>query len=174
MYKLTIKKKKKLILMFLFLNILSSCWCWRECPRRIYNMQLYPVVNTKTTKHSTIEGWYHSEFQYELLNFSIEFSHYGGAEFCNYYWDNYPDEQSIKITCNKNVYTANDETIKAGELLNSCFTITKFEKNFFISFLISENLMSDYTFSEQYYTFFVTIETGKYEVFKDACIVKRF
>ena len=172
MCNLTIKEMKKVILMFIVSTMLYSCW--RECPSRVDNMQLYPVINTKTNEHSTIEGWYHSEFQDGLLNFSIEFGHYGAGEFCNYYWANYPDEQSIKIACNRDVYTANSDTIKAGELLNSCFSITKFEKNFFISFLISEKPMSNYTFNEQYYTFFATIETAKNEIFEDSCIVKRF
>ena len=88
--------------------------------------------------------------------------------------ENYPDEQSIKISCNKDIFTNNADTIKAGELLNSCFYITKFEKNLFFNFLISEEAQNNYKFSEQYYTFFVTIETDKNEIFKDSCIVKRF
>ncbi len=173
MHNLTIEKMKKIILIFIVSTMLYSC-LREECPRRVDYMELYPVVNTKTTEYSTIDGWYHSEFQNGLLNFSIEFSHYGAGEFCDYYWANYPDEKSFKITCNRDVYTANTDTIKAGELLNSFFSITKFEKNFFITFLISEKQINDYIFNEQYYTFFATIETEKNEVFKDSCIVKRF
>jgi len=46
--------------------------CWSECPLRIVDMKLNPIVDTKTPKCSSIDGWYHSEFQNGLLNFSIE------------------------------------------------------------------------------------------------------
>ena len=173
MYNLTIRGMKKVFIIVIVLSMLYSCWV--ECPLRIVNMEVYSVVNTETSMRSTIEEWYHSEFQNELLNFSIEFGHYfiGGGP-CNRYLANYPDEQSIKITCNKDVFTINADTIKAGQLLNRCFSITKFEKNLFFSFLISEKATNEYIFSEQYYTFFATLETEKNEIFKDSCIVKRF
>ena len=146
-----------------------------DCYRRIGNLQLYSIVNTKTSECSAIEGWYYSEFQEGLLNFSMEFDHYGTGKFlCSLSWDNYPDEQSIKITCNRDVCTSDADTIKAGLPLNDCFSTTKFEKNFFIEFLISEKKENNYKFNEQYYTFFATIETNKNELFKDSCIVKRF
>jgi len=163
---------KKVVIIIILLPLLYSCG---DYPLRVCNMHLYSIVNTKTSEPSTIKGWYHSEFQNELLNFSIEFGTDGIVQaWVDYYWDNYPDEQSIKITCNKDVCTTNADTIKAGQLLNNCFSTTKFEKNYDIDFLISEESNNDYEFSEQYYTFYVTIETSKNEIFKDSCIVKRF
>ena len=145
----------------------------------VSNMKLYSVINTVTNEHSDIKGWYHSEFQDGKLNFTMEFDHYvRGAYYPkNTYYDNYPDEESIKITCNKDIWTTNADTIKARQSLNDCFSITMFEdksKFWIAGFLISEKEENMYEFPEQYYTFFATIETNKNELFKDSCIVKRF
>ena len=145
----------------------------------VSNMKLYSVINAQTAKPSEIKGWYRSEFQNGLLNFSMEFDHYvrGAIYPENEFYDNYPDEKSINITCNKDIWTTSTDTIKAGLSLNDCFSVTKFEdkKNFYIyGFLISEKEENMYKFTEQYYTFFATIETDKKELFKDSCIVKRF
>ena len=172
---------RNIIIIVIVLTTLCSCKK-EDCYFGIANMKLYPVVNTKTSEHSKINGWYHSEFQKGLLNFSMEFGHYvtntaGGTGYCNEYWDNYPDEESIKITCSIDIFTTNAGTIKAGQPLNDCFFITKFEseKNYYVyGFLISEKEGNEYKFSEQYYTFLATIETNKNEMFKDSCIVKRF
>jgi hypothetical protein len=172
---------KRVIVIIVVLTILYSCKKG-DCYFGIANMKLYSIVNTKTSKPSDIQDWYHFEFQNGLLNFSMEFSHYvtntaGGTGYCNEDWDNYPDEKSIIITCNKNIFTTNAETIIAGQSLNDCFSITKFEseKDYYIyGFLISEKQEYIYKFSEQYYTFFATLETDKNEFFKDSCIVKRF
>jgi len=142
-------------------------------------MKLYSVINTQTAQHSEIKGWYYSDFQNGLLNFSMEFDHYirGTTYPKNEFYDNYPDEKSINITCNKDIWAKSADTIKAGQSLNDCFFITKFEdtKRFYIyGFLLSQKEENLYEFTEQYYTFFATIETDKNELFKDSCIVKRF
>lgn len=172
---------KRGIIIIIVLSILYSCKKG-DCYHGISNMQFYSIIDTKTSEHSAIKGWYHSEFQNRLTNFAIEFDHYykgndGGTGYCNNFWDNYPDEKSIIITCNKSICTSNADTIKAGQPLNDCFSITKFEseKSYYVyGFLISENQENVYKFSEQYYTFFATIKTNKNELFKDSCIVKRF
>ena len=172
---------KKVIVVIIVLTVLYSCKK-EDCYFGIANMKFYSIVNIKTSEHSAIKEWYHSEFQNGLLNFSMEFGHYvtntaGGTGNCNEFWDNYPDEKSIKIFCNKDIWTANADTIKAGVLLNDCFSITKFEdekKYYIYGFLISEKEENAYIFTEQYYTFFASIETDKNELYKDSCIVKRY
>ena len=170
---------KKVIAVILVLAIWYSCKK-EDCFFGVANMKFYSIVNTKTSEHSQIKGWYHSEFQNGLLNFSMEFGNYvtntaGGTGYCNEFWDNYPDEESIIISCSKDIWTANADTIKAGQPLNDCFSVTKFEKDFYIyGFLISEKEENEYNFTEQYNTFFASIETNKNELFKDSCIVKRY
>ena len=169
---------KREIFAIIVLILLSSCK-GGDSYYGVSNMRFYSIVNTQTDKHSEIKGWYRSEFQNGLLNFSMEFDHYvRGATYPeNEFYDNYPDEKSINITCNKDIWTTNADIIKAGQSLNDCFSITKFEdkkKIYIYGFLISEKEENMYKFTEQYYTFFATIETDKKELFKDSCIVKRF
>lgn len=170
---------KKVIVIIVVLTLFYSCK-EGDCYYGIKNMKLYSVVDTQTDEHSDIKGWYHSEFQSGQLNFSLEFDHYvRGAHYPKYeFYDNYPDETSIRITCNQDVWTTNADTIKAGQPLNKCFYITKFdnESGYYIyGFLISEKSENSYEFNSQYYTFFATMRTyNTDEMFKDSCIVKRF
>ena len=173
---------KKGIIAIIVLSLFISCFKYGDSYHGVSNMRLYSVINTKTSRHSQIEGWFHSEFQSGLLNLSMEFSNYirkePGYPPKNEYYDNYPDENSIIITCSSDIWSANEDMIKAGQPLNDCFSITKFEdeRKFYIyGFLISEREDNTYNFTErQYYTFFATIKTDKNELFADSCIVKRF
>lgn len=166
-------KVQNRIILFSFL-ILSGCTGeLTKCPIRLKDMKLFSVVNFKTNKTSEVKGWYHSEFQKDKINFTVEFSHYGAGEGCEYYWANYPDINSFKIRCNKDVIGETD-TIQKGDVLNKMFSITTNESNFFLSFLINQIDVSKYKFNEQYYTFSLEFETSEKEIMVDSCIIKRY
>jgi len=159
--------------MYLIIVLIFICSCRKDYARRIDYMKIFPVVNTINAEPAQIKGWYHSEFQNDLINFTLEFSHYGGGEMCEYYWANYPDQNSIKLYCNKELYR-NSDTIKAGQLLNDFFIIQKNETdNFYISFLISEKPNSNIIKTKEFYTFSAQITTSQNEIFIDSCIVKK-
>lgn len=168
--------------LFIFCSsvLLASCSVY-NCGNGISDMKLYSVVNTHTDEKSSVQDWYISEFQTKLLNFSMKFDTYScdyEDEFTTYnnYWINHVVEDSIKITCNKDV-TNGSEIIKAGQLLNKCFLTTKFEstngyRN--VAFLISEKESNNYKFDNMYYTFKVSLFTTDSIIMKDSCVVKRF
>ena len=139
-------------------------------------MDLSPVVNIETKDKSALNGWWYSEFQDNSLNFILRFSYtgYTGVINARYHIDDYPDENAVIITCNKDIYSDYD-TIKAGELLNECFSVHKYEPlKFSLYFLISEKPSNDYLFNEQYYTFKFVVKSTKNQILTDSCIIKRF
>lgn len=146
--------------------------CKKDCSMTIENMKLLPVVESENGEPSQIQGWYYSEFQDKAIHLSLEFDHYGAGEFCNYYWQNYPEVSSIKIYCNKDIYTNND-IFKAGEELKECFKIQTFENDFYIRFLVSEKTGLNIRLAESFCTFSASIITNKNELLADSCIVKR-
>ncbi len=159
---------------YILILIILATGCRKDCARRVENMQMFPVVNSSTTEPSQIKGWYYSEFQNDKVNFTLEFDHYGAGELCDYYWENYPNQNSIKIYCNKDLYNNND-TLKAGQVLNKLFEIQKHEPgDFFISFLISEKESSEIHYPDKFYTFSASINTSKNEFFNDSCIIRKF
>jgi hypothetical protein len=135
-------------------------------------MDLFPVINTPNGESSQTRNWYYSEFQQGQTFFSMEFSISGAGEFCDYFWVNYPEQNSITISCNKDIYLRND-TLKSGSNLIDYFEVQKFEKNFFITFLISERLERRMIFTEQFYTFSASVNTSLNEYFTDSCIIKK-
>lgn len=146
--------------------------CRKDCSSRIDNMKIHSVVNSTNSEPSQIKGWYYSEFQNGAINLAMEFDHYGAGELCDYYWENYPEINSIKIYCNKDLYF-NKDTLAAGETLNDLFEIQKFEADFHISFLLSEKVSSNINYTDKFYTFSASISTNKNESFTSSCIVKK-
>jgi len=147
-----------------------------EFELEISSMTLYPVVNTETNYKSGLDGWWRSEFQADPLNFIMYFSYTGftGSLTGKYYINDFPDENTVIITCNKDVYSDSD-TIRAGELLNECFFVQKYNPiKFSFYFLVSEKQTNKFLFDEQYYTFNFIIKSTKNNTFTDSCIIKRF
>ena len=169
LFRILIRSAKFILL---FIALAFSLGCEKDCARRISLLKVYSVTNDQTSEPSDFDGWYHSEFQKGALNFSLEFTHTGAAGFCKYYWENYPDEGSIMLTCSKILFSGED-TLKAGTPLTNFFTTTKQEKDGqFICFLVSENEPRTLQFPERFYTFAIQINTSKGETLVDSCIVR--
>jgi len=173
-------RKHQIIIITLFLLFASCNLETYQCWSRIDALKLYPVVKNKTSEKSTIKGWYHSEFQNQSLNFALEFNH----DYCNehyfmkyeYYWENYPVEHSISITCNKDI-TNGVDTIKSGVELKECFDIMPYDESGtfrLISILLSEKSTNTYQFDDKYYTFNVSLNTSDSIQMIDSCLIKRF
>lgn len=161
----------KNILILLSVVIISSCS--QDCSRRLENMKLFSSTTEQTTEiASIVMGYYHSEFQSENLSFTIEFDHFGAGEYCDYSWANYPLEETINITCDRQI-TFDGNTIPPNESLNNIFQIEKFEtESFFIAFLLKQNANLEVTFPSGNYTFAVSLETENGEIMENRCIVK--
>lgn len=172
--------KKQVI--FLLLTIFSTSCSIQpyRCGVRFVDFKLYPVTINKTAEYSSLKNWYHSEFQNEKLNFTIEFDytscdgHYD--ELKEFYQENYPDENTFTITCNKDI-SNNIDTIKSGEDLKRCFNIVGYNispRFNLISYLLSEKNSNDYLFDEQYYTFKVSLTTSDSIFMQDSCIIRKY
>ena len=165
------KNFKIILCLILVIFIYSSCKK-RKCSRTVKDMKIYSIVSYKTNEPvSGIPNWFHSEFQTGQLHFSIEFNHYGAGENCEYYWGNYPLENTIEIYCDKDIIAGVD-TIQANEKLNEYFIIEKKEVDFWIAFLLSENTDKNMQLNSEYYTFNVKLTTDKGEKMQDECLVK--
>ena len=161
---------------YFFLITLITFFSCSEYELELVGMDLYPVVNTETNYKTSLDGWWRSEFQDNSLNFIMNFSYtgYTGSPTAKYYITDFPDDSSVIITCNKDVCRDSD-TIKAGESLNECFSVQKYETGkFSFHFLISEKQTNEYLFDEQYYTFNFIVKSTENNIFTDSCIIKRF
>ena len=161
---------------YFFLISLITLFSCTEFELELMGMKSSPVVNTETNYKTGLDGWWRSEFQDGSLNFIMDFSYTGftGTPTAKYYINVFPDANTVMITCNKDIYSDSD-TIKAGELLNECFSIQKYEpRKFSFYFLISEKQTNKYLFDEQYYTFNFVVKSTENNIFADSCIIKRF
>ncbi len=170
----THKSKYTVTLFTAFSLLMISYSCETECTTRVDNMKIHAVVADTTTEAIyLIPGWYHSEFQDDQLNFSIEFDHYvGGQGRCNWVWENYPSVSTFQLSCSQTLYTETD-TIFAFDPLTQYFNIETYEmKDQYVNFLITQKPDFTFLYHKEYYTFTATISTENNQDFEDSCIVK--
>jgi len=161
---------------YIFLITLITLFSCAEFELEILSMKSYPVVKTETNYKTSLDGWWRSEFQHDSLNFIMDFSYTGftGSLTGKYYINDFPDENTVMVTCNKDIYGDSD-TIKSGELLNECFYVQKYQTDkFSFYFLVSEKQTNKYLFDKQYYTFNFVVKSTENNIFTDSCIIKRF